>query len=153
MAREHIDLTSMLRELVDTFSLVASEKRVALELDSIPDLMLTGDRQWIVRAMINLIDNAIKYTPAGGRVSVSGRREGDKVVVEVLDNGRGISREALPHIFERFYRADPSRSKDIEGVGLGLSLVKWIVDQNRGIISVESRPDQGTRFSILFPEH
>jgi len=153
MLREHIDVTSMLRELVDTFSLVASEKRVSLELDSIPDLTLTGDRQWLECAIINLIDNAIKYTPAGGRISVSGRREGGKIVLEVLDDGRGISQEALPHIFERFYRADPSRSKDIQGVGLGLSLVKWIVDQHRGTINVESRPDRGTRFSILFPEH
>ncbi len=153
MAREHIDVTSMLRELVDTFSLVASQKRISLELDAISDLTLAGDRQWLERAIINLIDNAIKYTPAGGRVSVSGRRESDKIVLEVVDNGRGISQEALPRIFERFYRADPSRSKDIEGVGLGLSLVKWIVDQHRGTIDVQSQPDHGTRFRILLPEH
>jgi heavy metal sensor kinase len=153
MARDDIDVTSLLQELVDTFSLVASEKGVSLELASIPDLTLTGDRQWLERAMINLIDNAIKYTPAKGRVSVSGRREGGEIVLEVADNGRGISQEALPRIFERFYRADPSRSKEIEGVGLGLSLVKWIVEQHRGTINVESRTDQGTRFSILFPEH
>jgi two-component system, OmpR family, sensor kinase len=153
MAREQIDVTSMLKGLVETFSLVAAEKRVSLELELIPDLTVTGDRQWLERAIINLIDNAIKYTPAGGRVSVSGRRENDKIVLEVLDNGRGISQEALPHIFERFYRADPSRSKDIEGIGLGLSLVKWIVDQHQGTIDVRSQPDHGTRFRILLPEH
>jgi signal transduction histidine kinase len=153
MAREHVDVTSMLQEAVDTFSLVASEKRVSLEIDHVPDLNLTGDRQWLERAMFNLLDNAINYTPAGGRVNVYGRREGGKIVLEVVDTGRGISQEALPHIFERFYRADPSRSKDIEGVGLGLSLVKWIVDQHRGTINVESQPDHGTRFKVLLPEH
>jgi heavy metal sensor kinase len=153
MAHEHVDLTSMLLEAVDTFSLLASEKGVSLEIDCIPDLSITGDRQWLERAVFNLLDNAIKYTPAGGSVNVYGRREDGKIVLEVLDNGRGISPEALPHIFERFYRADPSRSKDIEGVGLGLSLVKLIVDQHRGTIDVENRPDHGTRFSILLPEH
>jgi heavy metal sensor kinase len=152
MARERVGVTELLRELVDTFSLVASEKRVSLELDCIPELNLTGDRQWLERAMFNLIDNAIKYTPNGGRVSVYGRRQGNKIVLEVVDNGQGISPQALPHIFERFYRADPSRSKDIEGVGLGLSLVKWIVEQHRGTINVESQLDRGSRFSIVLPE-
>lgn len=153
MARDAVDVTRMLGEVVDTFSLVASGKDVSLELDCSPDLTLTGDRSWIERLMINLIDNAIKYTPAGGRVNVYGRRDGDKIVIEVLDNGIGMSSEAIPHIFERFYRADPSRSKDLEGVGLGLSLVKWIVGQHRGTISVESEPGQGTRFRVLLPEH
>ncbi|PYS56204.1 MAG: hypothetical protein DMG13_00640 [Acidobacteria bacterium] len=153
MAREHVEVTSMLLDAVDTFSLVASEKGVSLEIDCIPDLALTGDRQWLERAIFNLLDNAIKYTPAGGHVNVYGRREGGKIVLEVTDTGNGISQEALPHIFERFYRADPSRSKDIEGVGLGLSLVKWIVDQYQGTINVESRPDHGTRIRILLPEH
>jgi heavy metal sensor kinase len=153
MARERVDVTAMLRDAVDTFSLVAAEQRVSLEIDCAPDLTLTGDRQWLERAIFNLLDNAIKYTPAGGHVNVYGRREGDKLALEVLDDGRGISREALPHIFERFYRADPSRSKDILGVGLGLSLVKLIVDQHRGSIKVESQSGRATRFRILLPEH
>jgi heavy metal sensor kinase len=150
--QERVDVTAMLKELVDTFSLVAAEKGLSIELDSISDLNLIGDRSWLDRAMFNLIDNAIKYTPAGGRVHVCGRREGEKIVLEVLDNGRGISEEALPRIFERFYRADESRSKDIEGVGLGLSLVKWIVDQHQGAIEVQSQPAQGARFRIVLPK-
>jgi signal transduction histidine kinase len=85
-------------------------------------------------------------------VNVYGRSENHKVVLRVADNGRGITPEALPHIFERFYRADPSRSKEIEGVGLGLSLVKWIVEQHGGSIKVDSQPNLGSRFSIQLPE-
>jgi len=85
-------------------------------------------------------------------VNVYGRSENRTVVLRVADNGRGITPEALPHIFERFYRADPSRSKEIEGVGLGLSLVKWIIEQHGGSIKVDSQPNLGSRFSIQIPE-
>jgi len=152
MLREPVDLTTLLRDLTETFSLVAEEKKISLELDCVEDLKVTGDRQWLERAMFNLVDNAIKYTPEGGRVNVYGRSENRKVVLRVADNGRGITSEALPHIFERFYRADPSRSKEIEGVGLGLSLVKWIIEQHGGSIKVDSQPNLGSRFSIQIPE-
>ena len=152
MLRERVDVTTLLRDLTDTFSLVAEEKKISLELDCVDNLKVTGDRQWLERAVLNLIDNAIKYTPEGGWVNVYGRSENQKLVLRVADNGRGISPEALPHIFERFYRADPSRSKDIEGVGLGLSLVKWIVEQHGGTIKVDSQPNLGSRFSINIPE-
>src|SRR5262245_4535689 len=102
--------------------------------------------------MFNLIDNAIKYTSDGGQVTVRGRSVDREVHLVVADTGQGISQEALPHIFERFYRADPSRSKETQGVGLGLSLVKWIVGQHRGTIRVESQPNQGSRFSIVLPK-
>jgi heavy metal sensor kinase len=153
MTREQFDVTAMLKDLVETFSIVASAKSLSIEFDSTPDLRVTGDRTWLERAMFNLIDNAIKYTPPGGRVGVYGRCEGGKIILEVRDNGRGISQEALPHVFERFYRADESRSKDIEGIGLGLSFVKWIVDQHHGTIEVQSQLAQGARFSIALPEH
>jgi two-component system OmpR family sensor kinase len=146
-----VDVTALLQDLVETFSLLASEKRIALHLDSQPDLTIEGDRQWLERALINIVDNAIKYTPPGGRVDISGRPEGSVIAIDVVDTGQGISPEALPHIFERFYRADASRSKDIEGVGLGLSLVKWIVDQHNGMIRVTSDPGHGTHVSIHLP--
>ena len=152
MTREAVNVTDMLRDLTDTFSLVAAEKKISLKLDCAPDLSVIGDRQWLDRALFNLIDNAIKYTPDGGQVTVFGRHEDRTVVLEVADNGRGISPEALPHIFERFYRADPSRSKEVQGVGLGLSLVKWIVEEHRGTIRVESQPGRGSRFGIVLPE-
>jgi heavy metal sensor kinase len=151
MARESVDVTVLLRDLTEMFSLTAAERKISLELDCPADLSITGDRQWLERAMFNLIDNAIKYTPDGGQVTVRGRSDRE-VHLEVADTGRGISQEALPHIFERFYRADPSRSKEIQGVGLGLSLVKWIVQQHRGTIRVQSQPNQGSRFSIVLPK-
>jgi heavy metal sensor kinase len=153
MQRERFNAATMLTELVETFSLVASGKSVALELDVPADLAVMADRTWLERAIFNLIDNAIKFTPAGGRVNVSGRTENGSVVLEVIDTGPGISSEALPHIFERFYRADESRSKEIDGVGLGLSLVKWIVEQHQGRVVVQSQPAQGSRFSIILPQH
>jgi heavy metal sensor kinase len=151
MQRQRFNVAEMLGELEQTFSPVASEKGVALEFDVPRDLTAIGDRSWLERAAFNLIDNAIKYTPGGGRVKVSGRTDGGSAVIEVLDNGMGIPPDALPHIFERFYRADESRSKEIEGVGLGLSLVKWVVEQHKGKIDVQSHRDQGSRFSIILP--
>ena len=84
-------------------------------------------------------------------MSIRGTLEPDAVRIEVQDSGPGISAEALPHIFERFYRADPSRNKEVEGVGLGLSFAKWIVEQHGGTIQAVSEVNRGTRFTIRFP--
>jgi signal transduction histidine kinase len=97
------------------------------------------------------LDNAIKFSSEGGHVRVSVKAEDGDAVLRVADTGMGIQAEALPHIFERFYRAEPSRSKQIEGVGLGLSLVKWIVDRHRGRIQVESQVGKGSCFTVWLP--
>jgi heavy metal sensor kinase len=152
LQRQRFNAAAMLSDLVETFSLVASGKNVALELDVPAEMSVAADRNWLERAIFNLIDNAIKFTPAGGRVKVSGRTENGNVALEVSDNGPGISPAALPHIFERFYRADESRSKEIDGVGLGLSLVKWIVEQHQGRVIVQSQQGQGSSFSIILPD-
>lgn len=100
---------------------------------------------------MNLVDNAIKFTPSGGHVTVGVSLDTKHAVFEVQDDGIGISAEAIPHIFERFYRADPSRANRAEGAGLGLSLVKWAVDQRHGSIHVESIPGKVTRFTVMLP--
>src|SRR5437879_11808915 len=101
--------------------------------------------------MLNVVDNAITFTPSGGHVEVRVSDGTENAVLEVRDDGIGIPPEALRHIFERVYRADPSRSNRADGAGLGLSLVKWAVDQHRGSIQVESTPGHGTRCTVRLP--
>ena len=138
-------------EVVDTFALIATTREISLE--SIPGTKLIAmvDPQWLKHVLINLLDNAIKYTPPDGLVSIQGLIESDCVCIEVRDSGQGIPPEALPHIFDRFYRADPSRNKRINGVGLGLSFVKWIVEEHGGTIKVTSQVNRGSTFTVRLP--
>ena len=100
---------------------------------------------------MNLLDNAIKFTLPGGHVTVRVSQDAQNATLDVEDDGIGIPAEALPHIFERFYRADASRSNSADGTGLGLSLVKWAVDQHHGSITVESLASKGSRFRVKLP--
>jgi two-component system phosphate regulon sensor histidine kinase PhoR len=99
----------------------------------------------------NLVENALKYTPAGGHVSVSGRADDGSVLFEVADDGPGIGAEHLPRLFERFYRVDKARSRELGGTGLGLSIVKHLVESLGGVVSVRSEPGRGSQFSVRFP--
>jgi len=109
-----------------------------------------GDSAALRRLAMILIDNAMKYTPAPASVEVTVENRGSSAVLEVQDSGIGISSEDLPHIFERFYRADKVRGRD-GGAGLGLAIAKWIVEQHRGEIRVESMPGQGSTFRVYLP--
>jgi signal transduction histidine kinase len=99
----------------------------------------------------NLIDNALRYTPAGGRVSVTARPQGRGVTVAVADTGAGIAPEDLPHVFDRFYRADGSRARATGGSGLGLAIVKQLVEAHGGRVWAESEPGRGSVFSFALP--
>jgi len=146
-----VDVQALLTEVDDTLSVLASAKGISLTFEYDRDLMAIGDAQWLKHAVLNVIDNAIKYTPEGGSVAVHGTRDGNYVVIDVRDTGMGIPHNAIPHIFERFYRADSSRAKDIEGVGLGLNLAKWILDHHGGEISVSSEVGKGSDFGLRVP--
>ncbi|MEO7238031.1 MAG: sensor histidine kinase [Gemmatimonadales bacterium] len=98
-----------------------------------------------------LLDNALKYTPADGRIALRLAREGETAVIVVSETGVGIPSEHLPHVFERFYRADPGRSRDPGGTGLGLSIARWIVAQHGGSIELISRPGEGTAAEVRLP--
>jgi signal transduction histidine kinase len=113
-------------------------------------LVINGDVSRLQRMVANLLDNAIKYTPAGGRVSVSVKEGQEQVIVAISDSGIGIDEKSLPRIFERFYRGDESRSTP--GNGLGLSLVGALVHAHGGEIQVESSPGKGTRFTVVLPK-
>jgi signal transduction histidine kinase len=132
---------------------VAAAKGIRLETEIEDAVQVFGDSSWIERILLNLMDNAIKYTPSDGQVRFVLHREDARACIGIHDTGVGISRESLPHIFERFYRADPARSKEVEGAGLGLSLVQWAVERHNGTISVESSPHFGTSFEIRLPLH
>ena len=112
---------------------------------------IRADLRKLALALSNLIDNALKYGKEGGRVTLSGRIEGDACLLEVVDDGPGISPEHLPRLFERFYRVDKGRSRELGGTGLGLSITKHIVESHGGTIRVESRIGVGTRFTIRIP--
>ena len=152
LERLQVSMDPLLKYIVETLTLLADEKGVALVLESSPGIVVRGDKEWLERALLNLLDNAIKYTPAGGRVTVRTAQEQSGIQIEIVDTGTGIPPEALPHIFERFYRADPARDKSVEGVGLGLSLVKWIVEEHGGTIEAASIPGDGARFTIVLPQ-
>jgi two-component system phosphate regulon sensor histidine kinase PhoR len=114
---------------------------------------MTGDADKLTQVLINLIDNAIKYTPKGGRITVEAQRREDVIEVIVSDTGIGIPPLEIPRIFERFYRVDRARSREMGGTGLGLSIVKHIVEAHGGKVSVESQFGKGSRFVVTLPVH
>jgi heavy metal sensor kinase len=151
IAHEPVNLSSMAQSLIEQLEPVAASKNLTLSCQCNSDVFVNGDEGWIERIILNLVDNAIKFTPSGGRVEVRVSQNNGHRIIEVTDTGIGIEPEALPHIFERFYRADPSRSNRADGAGLGLSLVKWATDQHHASIEVDSTPGHGSTFRVKFP--
>jgi heavy metal sensor kinase len=150
--RDIVDLGSLAAEVTARAEKLAQQKGLSLVCEAPAGLAsVRGDRGALRRLLFILLDNAVKYTPTGGAVHVGIMQQVDGPTVEVRDSGIGIAREDLPHIFERFYRSDKSRSRDSGGAGLGLSLAKWIVDAHGGSIHVVSEPDRGSTFTVLLP--
>lgn len=148
------DLTALLADAGETAEILGEEHGVVVTLTLPPGPLIASVEPGRIRQLLmNLITNAIKYTPRGGAIDLSLERlEGD-AVFQVRDTGIGIAPGDLPHIFERFWRADPARSRtgDRPGVGLGLAIVRWIVDAHDGDITVQSRPGRGTTFRVTIP--
>jgi signal transduction histidine kinase len=132
---------------------VLAKDQVNLRLGEIDQILVCGDRDRLKQVLVNLVGNAIKYTPQGGVVDIGLRKEENKAQVTVSDNGPGIPPEDLPHIFERFYRGEKSRtrSKDGKGFGLGLSIAYWIVRSHGGKIEVDNNEPSGTTFTVWLP--
>ena len=149
--REYISLSDLISDTLKSFSELASNQNVTLlgsAAQGIGSVWL--DPQRISRVLNNLIDNAIRHTPAGGMVNIQAIKDRNEVLVEVIDTGEGIQTEHLPHIFDRFYRGEKSRSRTTGGSGLGLAIVKGIVEAHGGEIAVESQPGF-TRFYFNLP--
>src|SRR5215470_17056001 len=151
MERDIFDLAELAASITEQMRLLAEDKNIALRCESDEQVTVEGDRARLKQVIVNLVDNAIKYTPAGGLVGVKIRASNSHAVLEVNDNGVGIPPEALPHIFERFYRVDKARSRQMGGAGLGLSIIKAIVTAHGGQVRVEGVEGKGSRFLVELP--
>jgi heavy metal sensor kinase len=149
--RAPVDLSGLASSIVEQLEAVAQARGIALSCDVQPHVVVLGDSGWLERLLLNLLDNAIKFTADGGRISVTVTSEGGFARIAVRDTGMGIPPEAIPHLFERFFRVDPARSAAHEGAGLGLSLVKWIAERHGATLSVDSRPNEGSAFVVSLP--
>ncbi|HZZ03331.1 HAMP domain-containing sensor histidine kinase [Paraburkholderia sp.] len=145
---EPVDISRLLADAIDLYQLVAEEKAIAMSLTA-PQLWMAADRNRLRQVMANLLDNAIKYTPAGGRVDVQGYVSQDMIVIRVADSGVGMTPEELLKSWDRLYRGDRSRSQ--RGLGLGLSLVKAVVEAHRGHVTATSSPGRGSVFTVTLP--
>jgi heavy metal sensor kinase len=148
-----LDLADIVADVVDQFQIPAEEKGVRLTATLEPGWIANVDRTQIERLISNLLSNAVKYTPKGGKVNVNvGRDEAEGWIrMVVADTGVGIPAENLPHIFDRFYRVRNAQTPAVQGLGLGLSFVAWIVSAHEGTIQVESTPGEGSRFTVRLP--
>jgi heavy metal sensor kinase len=145
------DLAALAASTTEQMFLLADDKGVSVSCKAKDKVSVDGDRARIKQVVVNLLDNAIKYTPTGGSINLDVYAREDKAVIEVADTGIGIPAGALPHIFERFFRVDKARSRDAGGAGLGLAIVKSICVAHRGQVSVESSEGQGSRFKVELP--
>ncbi|OGO61222.1 MAG: hypothetical protein A2029_06265 [Chloroflexi bacterium RBG_19FT_COMBO_47_9] len=152
LANELVELDTLLLEVLNQMQ-VLTHDRIQLNLGSIDQVLVCGDRDRLKQVIVNLVGNAINYTPKGGEIVVGLGKVADRAQLTVTDNGPGIAPEDLPHVFERFYRGEKSRTrqKDGKGFGLGLSIAYWIVRNHGGRIEVSSTLGQGTTFCVWLP--
>ena len=146
-----VDLKDLLKEVTSDVESLAREKGLLFSLGAVDEITIRGDKTRLRQLFLNLLDNAIRYTPSGGAVSGSLVRKNDSAFVTVCDTGVGIAPEHLPHIFDRFYRVDKARSRADGGTGLGLAIAESIVKLHGGEIRVESQPGKGTAFFVSLP--
>jgi PAS domain S-box-containing protein len=151
LALREIDLEEVAHPIVASFERQAANKGVSLELLPLRPVAVEADPDRLSQVFVNLIDNALRHTPAGGRVKIELDARGGDAVVRIRDTGEGIPYRDLPHIFERFYVVDRSRTRESGGAGLGLAIVKGIVDAHGGAISAESMLGRGTTVTIRLP--
>ncbi|MFB3813525.1 MAG: ATP-binding protein [Terriglobales bacterium] len=150
LQKEVVDISALACALRDHAEVLAASRGIDLCAKCPAPVAVAGDSSWLERMVLNLLDNAIKFTAPGGRVEIATGSSGAHAYIQVSDTGIGISAESLPHIFDRFYRSDSSRS-EVEGAGLGLSLVKWIVEAHGGSIHATSTLGAGSQFTVLLP--
>ena len=153
--REPVDLRQLVEETRETGDLLAEDAGVTMKVEApLEPVVVAVDASRIRQLVLNLLTNAVKYTPSGGRVTLWLERDDGRVKLGVSDTGIGIASGDLPHVFDRFWRADTARTRTSErpGVGLGLAICKWIAEAHGGSIDVQSRPGRGTTFTVTLPE-
>lgn len=146
-----VDVGELAASLVEQLEPVAQARTIDLRCERSGTVLVNGDAGWLQRLLLNLLDNAIKFTKEGGHVVLRVSQEAGRARIDVRDTGIGMAPGVTPHVFERFFQADPARSSGIDGAGVGLSLVKWIVDRHSGTIAVDSRVGEGSTFTVLLP--
>src|SRR5260370_31510896 len=151
LEREPVRLDLLVADVAATTEPLAAEKSITMELLANEPATVLGDEVRLIQVIMNLIVNALTYTNAGGKVKLEVRAQNNSAILTVRDTGIGIAPEHLEHIFERFYRVDPARSRAAGGAGLGLAIVDWVVHAHDGTISVASTPGQGTTFTVQLP--
>ncbi|HTE45223.1 MAG TPA: HAMP domain-containing sensor histidine kinase, partial [Gemmatimonadaceae bacterium] len=152
--RVPIELDPLVREVYETAVILGEDAGLSISMPVLDNAIIMGDRTRLRQLLLNLVTNAIKYTPRGGRVEVTvSRRPNDEITISVRDTGIGIAANDLPHVFDRFWRADRVRSRASErgGFGLGLSISQWIVQAHGGTIAVQSRLGRGSVFTVNLP--
>ncbi len=145
------DVNRLIRHIAKRHYGLAKKAGISIDVDMRDRIWVEGDESYLKRLFSNIVSNAVYYGKKDGSVWITGKNEGGKAVIEIRDNGIGISKKDLPHIFERFYRAEGSRSKDFGGSGLGLALVKWIAEAHGGSVSAESVKGKGSTFRVMLP--
>jgi heavy metal sensor kinase len=145
------DLAELATTTADQMNLLAEDRGISVLCEAGQRVVVEGDRARLKQVVVNLLDNAIKYTADGGAIRLQVGRQNGHALLDVEDNGIGISAEALPHVFERFFRVDKARSRDQGGAGLGLSIVKSICTAHGAEVQVESTPGKGSRFRVTLP--
>jgi heavy metal sensor kinase len=149
---ERIDLLAQMRKAAEEAGILAAAKGIQISLESSPGhFWVSADERALQRLLLIVLENAVKYTPQGGRIDIRLAREQGNAIVEIRDSGIGISEKDLPHIFERFYRADQARSREPGGSGLGLAIARWIADKHGGTIEAHSALGSGSVFRLHFP--
>lgn len=151
ISRDRVDLSDLLNEMYDESIVLGSQKSITITVNVTPGITVTGDRPRLRQMLLNLIDNAIKYNQVKGSITMGLIAKDGNALLSVRDTGIGISENEIPKIFNRFYRVDRARSRELGGAGLGLSIAKWIVEAHGGGITVTSRMNQGTEFLISLP--
>jgi signal transduction histidine kinase len=151
LAREALGLGELVRSIVPAMQPLAAQRGVRLTENIDAPAVVDGDQTRLSQLLLNLVDNGLRYTPAGGSLCVSVSQENHSAVLRVADTGVGIAAEHLPHVFERFYRTDAARGRADGGAGLGLAIGQWVAEAHGGHISVESQPGRGTTFTVRLP--
>jgi signal transduction histidine kinase len=152
LQREEIPLAPLVTQVLSEIEMARSDRGVAVESELPNDLpSVNADRERVHQVLFNLVDNAVRFTPAGGAVTVSAYRHNGSVEVKVADTGVGIPPEHLPRLFERFYRADPARSRGDGGTGIGLAIARSVVEAHGGHIRAESELGRGSVFTFDLP--
>ena len=151
LSRERLDLGELMHNVVSSMQPLAAQRGIQLTEVVRGSAVVDGDQTRLSQLLLNLVDNGLRYTPSGGAVSVAVERDGLWAALRVADTGVGIASDDLPHVFERFYRADRSRTRSDGGAGLGLAIGQWIAQAHGGRIDVESRPGHGSTFTVRLP--